>query len=64
MKPFLTLAGALALALSLTACGDDLPEDDDTTWITTVDPVTGVRLSCFVADGTYAMVMHCLEVAP
>ena len=66
MKNVRRIAVAMGLSLVvLSSCaGDDLPTESDTRWIQTVDPVTGTRLSCFMADGSYALTMHCIEVQP
>lgn len=60
------LLGLVPLLLVMSACGDDRKDGgkdvDGTVWISTVDPRSGVKLSCFVVDGFEAMAMHCVEV--
>lgn len=48
---FIAIACAIVL---LTGCGKITKE-----WVTTTDPVTGVKLSCYIADAGQGVAMHC-----
>lgn len=60
LLPFLAV-----LLVCCTGCGDDKTNPDtDDGWIHTIDPVTGITLTCFYVEGDRAGAMHCERVGP